>query len=153
MSSPLPVRVRRVLGELETPFDVWLGIRILSGTLFVRLAKHVVPLQRLVALMTPGAAPGVRDSRLEARIVRMAGWAARAVRPFGEGNCLERSLVLYRALIRAHATPVLYVGFRSGEAGVEGHVWVVLDGAPLCDSAGRCAGYGVAMTFHPSGRA
>jgi hypothetical protein len=137
-----------VLGELETLSDVWLGIRILSGTAFVRLAKYVVPLPRLVALMTPDARAGARDPRLEARIARMAGWAARAVRPFGDGNCLERSLVLYRALIRAHAAPELYVGFRSGESGVEGHVWVVLDGAPLCDSAERCDGYGVAMTFH-----
>ncbi|HEX7084818.1 MAG TPA: lasso peptide biosynthesis B2 protein [Vicinamibacterales bacterium] len=150
MSPPLAIRVRRVLGELETADDLRLGIRILGATLFVRVAKHVLPLHRLVALMTPTpGGDGVRDPRREARIARMAGWAARAVRPFGEGNCLERSLVVYRELVRAHAMPQLHMGFKSGASGVEGHAWVVLDGRPICDSAARCAEYGVAMTFSP----
>ncbi len=149
MRPPLTTTVRRVRGEFETAGDWWMGIRIVSATLFVRVAKHVLPLQRLVKVMTPDSVPGVREPRLEARIVRMAGWAARAVRPFGEGNCLERSLVLYRELVRAHAGPQLVMGFKSGDSGVQGHAWVLLDGVPLCDSAERCAEYGVAMTFGP----
>jgi hypothetical protein len=47
------------------------------------------------------------------------------------GNCLERSLVLYRYLSAVGADPQLVVGIRGGEEAVRGHAWVTVRGAPL----------------------
>ena len=61
------------------------------------------------------------------------------------GNCLERSLGAYRLLCAANASPTLVVGLRQSDTlGVEGHVWVVVDGRPLAERPG------LVTTYHPN---
>lgn len=52
-----------------------------------------------------------------------------------DGQCLARSLVLYRALSRRGANPTLVIGFRRDRESVMGHAWVEVDGAPLDEPA------------------
>ncbi len=152
MIRTLAARARRVRQEVETPADLWLGFRIVAVAAFVRVMKYVWPLPRLIKALTPRVTPAARDRRLEARVVRFAVWAARLVRPFNGGSCLERSMVLYRELARVHASPRLFIGFRRNHGTLVGHAWVVVDGAPVFDSAVECASYEVAMTFEAGGR-
>lgn len=146
------VRARRVAAELARPENGWLAARIFGWAAFVRLAKYAMPLTTLVQIVTPASQPGTRDPHREQRIARFADWASRIVRPTTRGNCLERSLVAYRYLVRAHADPRLVIGFRRGDAGVLGHAWVLVDGQPLSDSPATVAEYQVAMSFDAAGR-
>ncbi len=148
-----PAQASRVATELARPADSWLAARILGWAVFVRLAKYAMPLRTLVEIVSPTPHPGTRDPRREGRIALFADWASRIVRPTTRGNCLERSLVAYRYLVRAHADPRLVIGFRRGDGGVLGHAWVLVDGQPLCDSPATVAEYQVAMCFDAAGRA
>lgn len=145
-------RAKRVAAELSRPADCWLGARILFWATVVRVAKYAVPLRTLVRVMSPDPHHGRRSAERERRIALFADWASRVARPRSPGNCLERSLVSYRFLIRAHADPQLVIGFRRDDTGVLGHAWVLVDGRPLGDSPAVVATYEVAMAFgrgHP----
>jgi hypothetical protein len=145
-------RAKRVAAELARPADSWLAARIFGWAAFVRLAKYAMPLRTLVKIVSPAPGPGSRDPRRERKIARFADWASRIVRPMTQGNCLERSLVAYRYLVRAHADPRLVIGFRRGDRGILGHAWVLVDGRPLSDSPAAVAEYQVAMSFDAGGR-
>lgn len=147
MTRTLAARARRVSVEIESPADLLLGARILGLALFVRVMKYVLPLPRLVRAMTPAVRPGARDRERERRIATFSRWAARLVRPRDAGSCLERSVVIYRELTRAHATPRLCIGFRRDGTDVAGHAWVIVDGMPVADSPAVCDAYDVAMAF------
>jgi hypothetical protein len=67
----------------------------------------------------------------EIRIAELARVVYRSQHKSRSGNCLERSLVLYRYLSGAGADPELLVGVRRGEEEVRGHAWVTLHGAPV----------------------
>jgi hypothetical protein len=140
-------RARRVAAELSRPADCWLGARILLWAAVVRVAKYAVPLPTLVRVISPVPHHGRRSAERERRIALFAEWASRVVRPRSPGNCLERSLVSYRFLIRADADPELMIGFRRDDTGMLGHAWVLVDGRPLGDSPTVVATYEVAMAF------
>jgi transglutaminase superfamily protein len=144
-------RVRRISTELARPADTWLAARIFCWVALVRVAKYAVPLQALVKIVSPVPRSGSRNANREQRIALFADWASRVVRPRSDGNCLERSLVAYRYMIRAHANPRLVIGFRRGDSGMLGHAWVLVDGEPLSDSPASVAEYHVAMSFEPGG--
>jgi hypothetical protein len=50
-----------------------------------------------------------------------------------ERHCVARSLLLYRELSRAGASPCLCVGLRKRDTAVEGHAWVELEGRPVAE--------------------
>lgn len=107
-----------------------LVIRMGAWSLILPVLKHVVPLQRLVQLMSRPT-NGRRSPETEGKI---ASWARRAYRLRRSGTCLERSLLVYRYLTEASAHPRLVVGMRRGERDLVGHAWVLVDGAPLYES-------------------
>src|SRR5215203_2111831 len=93
-------RTRRVLREIHTADDVSLLLRLTATASLVRLAKRRVPIAALVRQ----AVPRVHVARTGAeprRIALFASWAARIARGGGDSNCLERSLAVYRELLRA----------------------------------------------------
>jgi hypothetical protein len=49
-------------------------------------------------------------------------------------DCVPRSLLFYRELSRDGEAPTLMLGVRRAAAGVEGHAWVVANGAPIADA-------------------
>jgi hypothetical protein len=117
------------------------------------VAKRVVPLRRLVALMASEPKRAERDPELEWRIARMARLVYRGRRPTFRDNCLERSLVTYRYLGRAGAHPRLLVGLGSGESErIRGHAWVVLDGRAVHDGDEDLEPYAELAAFGPDGR-
>jgi Transglutaminase-like superfamily len=128
------------------PLRVWLWAAI------VRPLKHVIPLPALVGLARPRTRRAGGPARSEPVERRLGAYLMRRgrfpARP--PGNCLERSLAAYRLLCSAGAEARLVVGVRPSEGGVEGHVWVVLNGRPFAESA-PVTSYAAVVAFDAAG--
>jgi hypothetical protein len=96
------------------------------------LLKHLVPLRLLAgwAWCRPGR---WRDRdverRLQRRVIRLGQLVG-----FPDRDCLQRSLLLYRALSRVGANPMLVIGFDRINGRIFGHAWVVVDGHAVIES-------------------
>ena len=110
------------------------------------LLKRMLPLPRLVRFMW---LPARASERRPERELRAAHLVRRLCRTSG-GNCLERSLILYRYLARANADPRLVVGMGKPDEFL-GHVWVTVDGRPLLDSPETLQGYTEVVSFGAGG--
>jgi len=136
-----------VLADLVNEGDAWLAARALGWLCALPVLKRTLALERLVRLMWLAPGGNARDSGQERRTIRIV---ARLSRTSG-GNCLERSLVLYRYLARANADPHLVVGMVRPDEYL-GHVWVTVDGQPLLETPETLDGYTEVVTFR-AGRA
>ena len=127
-----------------TVSDLTLLARMSGWAVVLPALKFVLPLPRLVRLVTP-ARPAQRDRAREQRVTRLAARLYRTPR-LGRDNCLERSLVTYRYLRRTGSEPTLVVGMRA-EDELRGHVWVTVDGHPVHDTTEFLAGFVPLMSF------
>jgi len=80
---------------------------------------------------------------------RVAGIVARIGR-LSRGNCLDRSLILYRFLSRVGADPIPVVGFGK-EADVVGHTWVTIGDRTLLEDGASLAPYTAFVAFGVGG--
>jgi len=97
--------------------------------------KRRMPLPRLVGLMWRGDDPGRPNPERQARVAELTTSVFRSDHRDRPGNCLDRSLVLYRYLSEAGADPRLMVGMRRGERdALRGHAWVTVEGEPVEES-------------------
>jgi hypothetical protein len=80
-----------------------------------------------------------QTTRIVARLSRTSG-----------GNCLERSLVLYRYLARANADPELVIGMAKPDDYL-GHVWVVVNEQPLLETSESLGLYTEVVRFGRGG--
>lgn len=140
-------RERSLKRLLASQRDAWLAARALGWLCALPVLKRTLALERLVRLMWLAPGGNARDSGRERRTIRIV---ARLARTSG-GNCLERSLVLYRYLARANADPHLVVGMARPDEYL-GHVWVTVDGQPLLETPETLGGYTEVVTFR-AGRA
>jgi len=119
----------------------------------VRSLKHVVPLPTLVQVLhhSPRRSRAGRAAKVRRDLESFFGRTGRP--PWrAPANCLERSLGAYRLLCSAGAAPEIVVGIRRGaEGGVDGHVWVVVDGRPLGEDEAFTAGYARVLAFDAAG--
>jgi len=136
---------------------VGIAVRLWGWAALLRPLKYAVPLATLVRLAHRRPGARARSPEFERRVqAYLCTSGSFPRRP--PGNCLERSLGAYRLLCAANAAPTLVVGLRRSDAlGVEGHVWVVVDGRPLGELPGEVATYTQVLTYdsdarqHPSG--
>jgi len=128
----------------KRPADVWLAGRTLGWMISLALLKHLLPLPTLVRLMwsKPRRSLGQSDERV-------AGIAARVV-GVSRGNCLDRSLIVYRLLSRAGSNPTLVIGF-GRQSDVIGHTWVTVRGRPLLEDSASLAAYTEFVAFGVNG--
>ena len=68
------------------------------------------------------------------------------------GDCLPRSLLLYRELSKQGADPRLLVGFMGAGSSLIGHAWVVVKGEALLEPADVLAEVVPVCEFGPHGR-
>jgi hypothetical protein len=115
--------------------------------LVLPLLKRRLPLPRLVRLMWLGERARPVTPEREARIANLARIVYRSEHVSRRGNCLERSLVLYRYLSAAGADPHLVVGMRGGEAAVRGHAWVTVRGEPVEEPPHSLEGLAQVVSF------
>lgn len=125
-------RLARIRSVVSGPSEVLLSGRMLAWAGVLPVLKRVLPLPRLVALMSPRHR-GKADAKRAETVVTLARWVyrTRALRD----NCLERSLITYRYLPAAEGDSLLVLGVRKGDDGPPGHAWLTLDGQPVHDSA------------------
>jgi Transglutaminase-like superfamily len=147
-------RLLNAADAVRTPDAAWLTARMLGWALVLPIVKSRVPLERLAALMWTDSPGGlVRDPERERQVARVATLSHRVLTGGRRDNCLERSLLAYRHLSAVNAAPVLVVGARSGrQGGVEGHVWVIVDGEPVHDRPAEIATYVPVTAFGARGR-
>lgn len=135
---------------IQSPADLRAAVRFWRGARQINRLKHRVPIADLVPRFV-GQASGAAPAGAS-RLVDLAWLACRATRGGGHGNCLARSLVLYRGLGEAGYRPELWFGIRAAGPGRDGHVWVVLDGAPAGDDPAALSSYVPVMVFDAKGR-
>ena len=101
-------------------------------TALVPLLVKFLPLSRVFSILKQGDRPGDRsfDAGELAEIARVA---VRFGPLFGAGECLVRSLVLYRLLRRSAYEPVLLIGGRLCDGQLDCHCWIEVDGKSLCE--------------------
>ena len=138
----------RVVGCFAS--DPRMLLQAIGWRLLLPFLKAVVPLPTLVRLVSARSSArsgtdGTHPSRLES-----IGRLLEAGRLVLSGNCLERSLLVYRFLTEAGARPDLVMGVSTSAARVTGHTWVELDGRPVHDSATER--FSPILTFGPDGR-
>jgi hypothetical protein len=97
-------------------------LRLLGWRLALAVLKRTVPIATLVRLMATPGGHAPQDSR---RIVELVDWLYGPRRDRDLGNCLDRSLVLYRFLSRSEPRTRLVLGMRRGSSELEGHAWVI----------------------------
>jgi hypothetical protein len=139
-------RTRALAGLLASPRDAWLATRAFSWLCVLPALKRTLPLERLVRLMWLPPRVATRNLEREQRTISVV---ARLSRSKG-GNCLERSLVVYRYLARANADPRLVVGMTRPDEYL-GHVWVAVDRKPLLETTETLRGYKEVMRFGNDG--
>jgi len=118
-------RLREVLGS---PANVLLLVRLLAWAAVLPILKRTRSVTRLVTLMTPTASQP-SSARIERNAITLSRWIYRL--PFVPENCLERSLLAYRYLVRDRREHRLYLGIRADEGGYPGHAWLTVDGVPV----------------------
>lgn len=148
-----PRSFRGRLGTLRThvrsPADALLVLRLLAWRLALAVLKRTVPIATLVRLMaTPGGGP-TRDTR---RIVELVDWLYAPRRERELGNCLDRSLVLYRFLSRNEPGTRLVLGMRRGSSELEGHAWVIAGDRAFGETPASGGGFVTLATFAADGR-
>jgi hypothetical protein len=127
LSKALP----RIAGCLEA--DPRLFARALGWRLVLPLLKNVVPVRVLASRMSRAARRG-DPAHAAARIAAVRRLVSDGGRLVISGNCLERSLLLFRLLSEARRGTALVIGVRREGTRVAGHAWVELDGQIFAES-------------------
>lgn len=142
----LPDRLRTAARLLTGPWEWWLALRTIGWLTVLPLLKRLVPLPKLARFMWSRGSPEGRRPDREQRATAIVRGFSRS----SGGNCLERSLILYRFLSRANADPTLVTGMgKSG--GFIGHAWVEVEGRPLLETGQTLAPYVEVMRFGREG--
>jgi hypothetical protein len=118
---------------------------LLPAYLALGLLKHVVPLRVLARMAWRDPTDGRDRDRERVAIARVV--KARKLFPLWDGDCVQKSLLLYRQLSGAGADPVLAVGFRRIAGRVEGHAWVLVDGLAVADGVAPTPEYTTTFSF------
>jgi hypothetical protein len=139
--------LRPLASLLARPTDSLLALRTLGWLCVLPVLKRIVALPRLVRLMWAEPRASVRDLEGEQRAIQVVVRLSRA----SGGNCLERSLILYRYLSLAGADPRLVVGMTRSDRYL-GHVWVTVDGDALLETIDTLGAYQEVTAFGSEGR-
>ncbi len=102
---------------------------------WIRLALKSVKLTSLLVWLQPATCSAGQDEKY---IVKMAGYTDYLLRIFPanpKGNCLPRSLILFR-IARLEGLPVVFhCGVRRSELGLDGHAWLTLHEQPFLEKS------------------
>ena len=102
---------------------------------WVRLALKLVKLTSILAWLQPVTCSGGKDEKY---VAKLANYTDRLLQIFPanpKGNCLPRSLILFR-LARLQGFPVVFhCGVRRSEAGLDGHAWLTLLEQPFLENS------------------
>jgi Transglutaminase-like superfamily len=118
-------------------------VAVLLGAIQIALPR--VSLPRLLGYLTPRHRKKFTDPLTVDVRMRFAD-ALLARLPVGtRGNCLPRSLVLYRLAARAGLDVRLHCGVRRGDRGLDGHAWCTAGDTVLAGAS--AAGFTETFSF------
>ena len=142
-------RLHTLRKHVRSLSDALLVLRLLAWRLALAVLKRTVPITTLVRWM---ARPGGSSAADNHRIVELVDWlyAPRGDRDLG--NCLDRSLVLYRYLSRNEPGTRLVLGMRRGSSELEGHAWVIAGNRSIGETPADGGGFVPLATFAADGR-
>jgi Transglutaminase-like superfamily len=151
MTQRIRSTVAKLHGQIATPSDARLAVRIALWTGALRVLKHVVPLPALVRLVRRRP---TRDWRWrEEQVLVLARWASRVWAWSSRDACLERALVSYRYLSGMGADVRLVFGFSRQERGaLKGHAWVAIGRRVVEEDEKALSAFSPAGAFGPDGR-
>jgi hypothetical protein len=142
-------RLRNLGAQIQSPSEALLVIRLLGWRLALPSLKRTVPIARLVRWM---ASPAGRPARDTGRIVELVDWIFAPRANEDPGNCLDRSLVLYRFLSRSEPGTRLVLGMRNGSSELEGHAWVIAGDRAFGQTPAGGGDFEPVATFAADGR-
>jgi hypothetical protein len=127
----------------------WLLCRLTVLYIVFGMLKHVLHVTTLARWAWCSADPrhGGEAQRCATAALRVSTWFK-----FGDRNCLQRSLLLYRVLSHAGADPVLVIAFGRAGKGVQGHASVLVDRKLLFERGDIAASLQPVLRFGPEGR-
>lgn len=123
--------------------------RLLGWRVALAVLKRNVPIATLVRFMASPAGRSTRDTR---RIVELVDLTYAPRRDRDPGNCLDRSLVLYRFLSRSDPGTRLVLGVRPGSPALEGHAWVIAGDRAIGEAPADGGSFVTLATFASDGR-
>jgi hypothetical protein len=126
------------------PLTPLLKAEMAAWSLALPLLRRLVTVRRLAALMW--AAPREPSVGSDDQVIRWASRLSR-LRPQGQANCLERSLLLFRFLSRGGADPRLVLGVRHVDGTISGHAWIVVSDTPLLEPQSALADFEPVLEF------
>jgi hypothetical protein len=124
-------------------------VRLLAWRMALPVLKRTVPIATLVPVMAHPAGRSTQDTR---RIVELVDWIYAPRRNEDPGNCLDRSLVLYRFLSPNEPGTRLVLGMRRGSSEIEGHAWVMAGDRAFGRTPASGGGFETLATFAADGR-
>lgn len=129
--------------HVRSPADLRLLLRLALWLSLEPILIRALPLPRLLAWHTPAQPASRTEQRNQVILYTQLLLSDRA--NLFERTCLKRSLVLYRFLHDGVQSPRFCLGVRSQNGRLQGHSWVVLNGAPIYP--GEDQGYAVSFSY------
>ena len=143
--------LRALAFGLRKPGEAWLLVRMAAWVVLLSLAVKVLPLPRVLKLMTPRRrARPTRDdpAEVQARLAESLDMLLRTDFWVFTPTCWKRAPVLYRYLaLRGVETRVVFGMRKEGEGAVAGHAWLESEGAPVEELSAPA--YAVTYVFPP----
>jgi len=114
---------------IENASGLWLFLRIGIWIAFISLLLYLIPLPRLLGLLTPQKI-STRKWPRDKFIDFISVWLGRD-RAFYSRSCLKRSLVLYHYLNLQAESARLVIGVKKDQEQLKAHSWIMLGEAKL----------------------
>ena len=137
---------------VRKPREAWLLARMGLWVVALSLLVKLMPLPRVLKLMTPGRrrAPAGQDpSETRERLAAQLDMLLRVDLWVFTPTCWKRAPVLYRYLaLRGVETRVVFGMRREGEGAVAGHAWLEAGGEPVLEE--NPPAYAVTYVFPPA---
>ncbi len=127
----------------------FLLLQIFGLMILVRIALKIWKLPRVLSWLQPERCVGPQD---ETYLRDLAYYTDRFLNIFPanpRGNCLPRSLMLFR-MARQQGFPVVFhCGVRKTEEGLDGHAWLSLKGQPFLEKTRQYQEMATTVTYPP----
>jgi len=127
---------------LNTPEKLGVFLSMAVWAVIIRTLLHLFKTNRVIPLIMRAKR---KASLPPGHITRYLYWLERLKFLHSQGDCLPKSLLCYRFLSLAGASPTLVIGFQNQT----GHAWVELDGEVISEPPAISAGFIPALTLRP----
>ena len=127
------MKIRQKLNQIENPRDLWLLLRIIALASILPLMLRWIRLPTLLELLESRKPAVVLEKEQIDKVVRFTNFIISKNGFGGKGNCLKRSLLLYRFLGEASMRTEINFGIRRGGRLI-GHSWLTYQGRPFLDN-------------------